>query len=68
MSFEASLFWGLVIGSIGLGYFLYGRKQRNMVALACGVLLMVYPYFVSSAWAMALLGLVLMAIPFVVRV
>jgi hypothetical protein len=28
---------------------------------------MVFPYFVSSAWATALIGVVLMAIPYFVR-
>ena len=42
------LLWGLLFGSIGLGYFIYGKKQRRGPHLAVGVLFMVYPYFVSS--------------------
>jgi type IV secretory pathway TrbF-like protein len=68
MTTEASLFWGLVFGSIGFGYFLYGKKQARAVPLVCGIVLMVYPYFVgSSAWAMVGIGAVLMAIPYFVR-
>lgn len=63
----AWLLWGLLFGSVGAGYFLYGRKQARMVPLACGLLLMLYPYFVGSAWAMVTIGLLLMAIPYFVR-
>ena len=63
----AWLLWGLLFSSVGAGYFLYGRKQARMVPLACGLLLMLYPYFVSSALAMIAIGIALMAIPYFVR-
>jgi len=37
------------------------------VPLACGQLLMVFPYFVSNTWATVLIGALLMAIPYFVR-
>lgn len=61
------LFLGLVFSSIGLGYFIYGKKQALFMPLICGVLLMVYPYFVSGILLMVLVGLLLMVIPFVLR-
>lgn len=67
MSTEAALFLGLIFGSIGLGFFMYGKKQRSAVPMVCGLALMVYPYFVGSAWAMIAIGLVLIAIPYFVR-
>lgn len=68
MSMMAWLFWGLVFGSIGMGYFMYGKKQGRPVPLVCGIGLMVYPYFVGgSALAMIAIGAVLMAIPYFVR-
>jgi hypothetical protein len=63
----ATLVWGMLFGSIGLGYFVYGKRQASPVPLVCGIALMVFPYFVSSAWATALIGVVLMAIPYFVR-
>src|SRR3546814_5579929 len=39
----ATLLWGLLFGSIGLGYFLYGKKQARLVPLLCGLALMIYP-------------------------
>jgi hypothetical protein len=61
-----SLFTSLVIGSIGLGFFQYGRKQRRAPHLAVGILLMVYPYFVPGlaltiVIAVALIGLLALA-------
>ena len=63
----ATLVWGMLFGAIGVGYFIYGKRQSALVPLVCGLLLMVFPYFFSSAWALVLLGAVLMAIPYFVR-
>ncbi len=63
----ATLLWGVVFGSIGMGFFLYGKRQAAPVPLVCGVLLMAFPYFVSNAWAIVLIGIALIAIPQFVR-
>ena len=47
----SSLFLGLLFGSIGLGLFMYGKKQRAVVPLLCGLVLLVVPYLISSACA-----------------
>ncbi|HBA39547.1 MAG TPA: hypothetical protein DCZ05_07350 [Deltaproteobacteria bacterium] len=62
-----SLIWGLIFGSIGLGYFVYGKKQRSVVPLVCGLGLMVFPYFVSNTVVLVIVGLLLSAIPYFVR-
>jgi hypothetical protein len=63
----ATLLWGVVFGAIGSGYFLYGKRQAALVPLACGLLLMVFPYFISNAWATVGVGAALMAIPWFMR-
>jgi hypothetical protein len=63
----SSLLWGLLFGSIGLGFLIYGRKQRAVVPLLCGLALMVFPYFVSNNLLLVAIGLVLMAIPYFFR-
>lgn len=63
----ATLLWGLFFGSFGLGYFIYGKKQKRPVALGCGVVLMGFPYLVSNPWALAGIGGLVMAVPFVIR-
>ena len=62
-----SLIWGVIFGSIGLGYFVYGKKQRSVVPLVCGLGLMVFPYFVSNTVVLVIVGLLLSAIPYFVR-
>jgi hypothetical protein len=63
----ASLLWGLLFGSVGLGYFIYGKNQKALVPALCGVTLMIFPYLVSSIWLMVAIGAGLMALPFFVR-
>jgi predicted membrane protein len=63
----SSLLWGLLFGSIGLGFLIYGRKQRAVVPLICGVALMIVPYFVSNTILLITIGITLIAIPYFVR-
>jgi hypothetical protein len=52
----SSLFLDLVIGLVGFALFIYGRKAARGPQLVAGLLLMVYPYFVSSALQMFWIG------------
>jgi hypothetical protein len=63
----AQLLWGLLFSSIGLGFFLYGRKQRVVVPLLCGIALMIYPYFVPNPVLLVAIGVTLCAIPYFLR-
>jgi hypothetical protein len=63
----SSLLWGLVFGSIGFGFLVYGRKQRAVVPLICGLGLIVFPYFVSNTILLITIGIVLIAIPYFFR-
>jgi hypothetical protein len=44
----ASLFTNLILSAIGFGLFTYGKKSERWPQMVGGLLLMVYPYFVSS--------------------
>ncbi len=57
----------LLIGSVGLGYTIYGKKQAHAVALGCGVLLMVVPYAISHLPALVSIALLLMVLPFLLN-
>ena len=59
--------WIAIFSAMGFGYFLYGKKQQHISALVCGLLLMIYPYFVSGGWLTFLIGAVLTAIPWLLR-
>lgn len=67
MGSVAGLMWGVLFSSIGLGYFMYGKKQRSISPLIFGVALMIYPYFLVNTWALAIVGLALSAGPYFVR-
>jgi hypothetical protein len=64
----SSLLWGLLFGSIGLGFFVYGRRQRTVVPLVCGIALMIFPYVVSNTILLVIVGVALIAIPYFVRI
>ena len=64
----SSLFLGVLFGSIGLGFFIYGRKQRKVVPLLCGLMLMIVPYFIPETLLLFSVGAVLVAIPYFIRI
>jgi hypothetical protein len=47
----ASLLASLLVGTVGVGLFIYGKKQLRIPQLITGIALMVYPYFVGGALA-----------------
>jgi hypothetical protein len=61
------LLWGVLFSSIGMGYFIYGKKQNATVPLVCGIALMVIPYFIPSVMVLLLLCTVLVAVPYFIR-
>ncbi|QDU85262.1 hypothetical protein Pla163_23900 [Planctomycetes bacterium Pla163] len=48
----ASLFWGLLLGSVGMGLFIYGKKNRRPYPLVGGIVLSVLPYAVTDSWVL----------------
>ncbi len=62
-----TLFLGLIFGSIGMGYLIYGRKQKHGIALMSGVALCALPYLVSDILFITLMGGGVMALPFLFK-
>jgi hypothetical protein len=58
----------LLFGSVGLGFFAYGKKQKVVTPLVCGLVLMVFPYFISNTILLVAIGVALIAFPFLVRI
>ncbi len=67
MGSSTSLLLSLLFGSIGMGYFIYGKKQQHGVALITGVALCAFPYLVSNVLLMIIIGIVLMSLPYFLR-
>jgi hypothetical protein len=59
MDISSTLFASLVWGSIGMGFAIYGKKQRTTAPLVGGVMLMGISYFIGSALMMSVVGVVL---------
>ncbi len=54
------LFASLIWGSVGFGYFIYGRKQQETVPLVAGLLMIVASYLVGSSLLMSIISIALM--------
>ncbi|HKZ11576.1 MAG TPA: hypothetical protein VJL61_12865 [Rhodanobacteraceae bacterium] len=67
MPTPATLLWGMLFGAIGVGFFIYGKRQARIMPLVCGIALIVVPWFVSGALLTFVIGLALVVIPFVLR-
>ena len=63
----AQLLWGVLFSSIGVGYFIYGKKQSSLIPLICGIALMAYVYFISNVYLLVAVGVVIAAIPYFLR-
>ena len=61
-----SLLIGMIAGVFGVAYFVYGKKQAKLGPLIAGVLLCVYPYFIDSVLWLCVVGILLLAAPFVI--
>ena len=68
MEDSSLLFWSMLFGAIGLGYFMYGKKQKSVVPLFVGIALFIFPYFISNIYALIATGVILVVIPYFVKV
>ncbi len=59
----ANILWSLLFGSIGIGYFIYGKRQAHTVARYTGIALMIYPYFIGDTMILAAVGVGLLLVP-----
>jgi hypothetical protein len=64
MNFDpASLVASLLVSSVGYVVFQYGRRQRRVPHTGIGLLMLVYPYFVSNvAWMLGLVPVLLLVL------
>ena len=55
------LFASLIWSAVGVGYWVYGKRQSSWVAMAGGMLMIAVSYLAGSALAMSLVCIGLMA-------
>lgn len=62
-----TLMIGVIVGSIGMGYFVYGKKRAKAIPLISGIGLCVVPYFIGNITLLILVCLVLIIAPFLIE-
>lgn len=63
MNFDvSSLVASFVVSSVGFVLFIYGKRMSRIPHVAIGLVLLIYPYFISSVLPMLAIALVLVAL------
>ena len=55
----------VILSSFGMGYFIYGKKQQRFLTMLAGAALCGVPYFIANVYVLAVVGGLLLAVPFV---
>jgi hypothetical protein len=63
----STLFAGVFFGALGMGYIVYGRKQKRGIALLSGILLCGLPYFIGNIFLLVIASIVAAALPFFIQ-
>ncbi|MEO8565056.1 MAG: hypothetical protein ABI541_01630 [Betaproteobacteria bacterium] len=64
----STLLIGIVTGALGIAYIAYGRRQTKFAPLIAGVFLCAYPYFIDSLVWLCVVGVLLLAMSFVIDI
>ncbi|MGB5446991.1 MAG: hypothetical protein WBM99_15965 [Psychromonas sp.] len=68
MESSSMIVWSVLFAAIGSGYFIYGKKQKAIVPFCIGLALFVFPYFLSSVFMLLVVGCILVAIPYFIKI
>ena len=58
---------GVIVSSIGMGMFIYGKKTVRMTPLIFGVVLMIIPFLFSSVLMLTLVTIALLVAAWLLR-
>jgi hypothetical protein len=61
----STMIFGVIFGSLGMGYIVYGRKQKKGLPLLAGFILCVLPFFISNIFFLLIAGIGAAVLPFV---
>ncbi len=59
--------WAIIFSAFGAAYFVYGKRRKALVPLVSGLVLCIFPFFVSNVYLLVLLGLVILLLPYFIR-
>lgn len=64
---ETHLLVGLLLSAAGIGYLVYGRRQKVPMSFVAGLGLILIPFFVDSTMTLLLAGAGIAMVPFLFR-
>jgi len=67
MESSAHLIWSVIFAGIGLGYFTYGRKQKEVIPFLTGIALFVFPYFISNILILIAVGIAIVILSYYIK-
>ena len=62
------ILWAIILGAFGMGYVTYGRRQKAVVPLLVGFVLVALPWLVTETGWLIGIGAVLLVLPYFVRI
>ncbi|NOZ09313.1 MAG: hypothetical protein GXO91_10655 [FCB group bacterium] len=62
------LFWRMMMGTLGTGFFIYGRKQKAPVPKYVGITFFIFPYLISNVYLLLGVAFLLILIIYFVRI
>jgi hypothetical protein len=67
MDLGTTLISSMIFGTIGVGYFIYGKRQGKLTTLWVGVALNLFPFLMSNVYELVMIGLILAIIPWFIK-
>jgi hypothetical protein len=61
-----TLILGILISTVGLAYFIYGKKMSENRFLFIGIAMMFFPYFSGNFAIVLIIGIILAISPFLI--
>ncbi len=58
-------FFIIFLSVVGMGFFSIGKKTGDIFFILSGMIMMIYPYFVTTTWILITIGLILTIVPIV---
>lgn len=58
-------FFIIFLSVVGMGFFSIGKNTGDVFFILSGLIMMVYPYFVTTTWILITIGLILTIVPIV---
>ena len=61
------IFFFILVSIVGAGYVYTGKKSSNYMFILSGILMMIFPYFISDPIVVVLVSLTLILGPFFIK-